>query len=41
MFAYLLSNVYTKLGMVNGAQEMVEGFILYHQDILLLSHPTK
>ena len=40
MPTYLLSNVCTKLGMVNGARGIIQGFIPYLQGMLLLSHYT-
>ena len=40
MPACLLLNVCTKLGMVNGARGIVQGFIPHPQGMLLLSHHT-
>ena len=40
MPACLLSNVCTKLGIVNGARGIVQGFIPHPQGMLLLSHHT-
>lgn len=36
--AYLLSNIYTKLEMINRIWETIQGFIPYHQDKLSLSY---